>query len=170
MAKVFNRQTGKGLKDQKSVRSFLEDQGVIYERWGVERLPVQLQREYLLKEEEREKLIELYRDEISELKRVQNYKTEDIVILSDNTPNLESLLEKFRKEHHHIDDEVRFTIDGSGVFTVHQGKLIFDITVEPGDLVVVPACARHWFDLNEEKRIKCIRIFKDPAGWEAVYD
>jgi 1,2-dihydroxy-3-keto-5-methylthiopentene dioxygenase len=170
MAKVFNRQTGKGLKDQKSVSSFLGDQGVIYERWGIERLPSRLRSEYRLKDEEKGELIDLFRDEIGELKRSQNYQTEDIVVLSEKTPDLEGVLEKFRKEHHHIDDEVRFTIDGSGIFSIHQGELTFDITVEPGDLVVVPAYTRHWFNLNEEQRIKCIRIFKDPAGWEAVYD
>jgi 1,2-dihydroxy-3-keto-5-methylthiopentene dioxygenase len=61
-------------------------------------------------------------------------------------------------------------VDGSGTFTIRKNDLIFDVTVAAGDLMVVPAYTRHWFDLTSERKIKCIRIFKDPTGWVAVYD
>ena len=115
-------------------------------------------------------MIELSGDEISELKRTQDYKSEDIVVLSETMPNLQGLLGKIRKEQHHIDNEVRFEIDGGGVFTARRGELILDFRIETEDLVVVPANTRDWFDLDEQQKIKCIWIFNDPAGWEAVYE
>lgn len=90
--------------------------------------------------------------------------------MSDKTPNLEALLEKFKKEHHHVDDEVRFVVDGSGVFPLKLDGEVVEVWVEAGDLIVVPAGTRHWFELDENRKIKCIRVFKTPAGWEAIYD
>ncbi len=155
-------------KDEAAV--YLSDQGFIYESWGVGRLRDSLKDSYTLSEGEQQEILALYGKEISALKASQGYLTEDIVVLSSVTENLEGILEKFKREHHHTDDEVRFVVDGSGIFTFRKGSLIFDVTVHPGDLLSVPAYTRHWFDLCEEKKIKCIRIFKDPAGWVAIYD
>ena len=115
-------------------------------------------------------IIQAYEKELKELKEKKGYVTEDIVVLSEKTPNLEELLEKFKKEHHHIDDEVRFVVDGSGVFPIKINGEIVDVYVEEGDLIVVPAGARHWFELDENRKIKCIRVFKTPEGWEAIYE
>ena len=80
------------------------------------------------------------------------------------------LLDKFNREHHHTEDEVRFVVDGHGIFTIcgRSGRY-FDVGVGPGDLIAVPAWTRHWFTLAEDRRIKCIRLFQDPAGWAAIY-
>jgi 1,2-dihydroxy-3-keto-5-methylthiopentene dioxygenase len=43
-------------------------------------------------------------------------------------------------------------------------------TAEPGDLIVIPANRRHLFYLTDKSRIRCIRLFESPAGWEAIYD
>ncbi|BBP88810.1 hypothetical protein BsIDN1_24280 [Bacillus safensis] len=57
---------------------------------------------------------------ISEKKR--GYKAQDVISLSDATPNLdELLLQNFKREHHHTDDEVRFIVSGHGIFAI-QGK------------------------------------------------
>jgi 1,2-dihydroxy-3-keto-5-methylthiopentene dioxygenase len=170
MAIINIRTTGEMLCEGKAVRTYLKEQGVIYEFWGVERLNGHLKESYTLSPDEQQAILGLYGSEISDLKSRQGYITQDIVVLSEATPNLEALLEKFRREHHHTDDEVRFVVDGSGIFTIRKGVLTFDVTVVAGDLLVVPAYTRHWFDLTSERRIKCIRIFKDPAGWVAIYD
>jgi 1,2-dihydroxy-3-keto-5-methylthiopentene dioxygenase len=136
----------------------------------VERLPGRLKKSYALSPEDQQTILDLYEPELSDLKTRQGYLAQDIVVLSDKTPDLGALLRKFRREHHHTDDEVRFVLDGSGVFTIRRNGSIFDVTLQAGDLLVVPAYTRHSFELTEDRRIKCIRVFKDPAGWAAVYD
>jgi len=170
MAKIVFRSTGKVIEGEKNIREFLSKYGITYERWGVERLPERLKEEYNLTEEEQKAIIGAYKEELEKLKKEKGYVTEDIVVLSDRTPNLEKLLDMFKKEHHHIDDEVRFVVDGSGIFPIKIEGEIVDVYVEAGDLIVVPAGTRHWFELDENRRIKCIRVFKTPAGWEAIYD
>ncbi len=170
MAMITIRRSGQVLRKKKEVLSYLTEQGVIHEVWGVERVNGHLKESYTLSPDEQQAILGLYEPEISDLKSRQGYITQDIVVLSEATPKLEEILGKFRREHHHIDDEVRFVVDGGGIFTILKDGLIFDVNVVPGDLLGVPAYTRHWFDLTAERRIKCIRIFKDPAGWVAIYD
>ena len=80
------------------------------------------------------------------------------------------LLAKFSVEHHHTDDEVRFTVAGEGVFEINvTADERVKFTAQPGDLIVVPAWRRHLFYLTDQKTIRCIRLFKDNNGWEALY-
>jgi 1,2-dihydroxy-3-keto-5-methylthiopentene dioxygenase len=46
---------------------------------------------------------------------------------------------------------------------------VFAIDVEPGDLIRVPLCTLHWFDLCGDRRIRAIRLFQDPSGWTPHY-
>ncbi|RUM61605.1 MAG: acireductone dioxygenase [Persephonella sp.] len=170
MAKLVFRNSGKVIEDDKEIKEFLNKYGVVFDRWGVERLPEDLRKNYELSEEEEKAIIEAYREELEKLKKEKGYITEDIVILSDKTPNLDALLEKFKREHHHIDDEVRFVVDGSGIFPIKIDGEVVEVHVGAGDLIVVPAGARHWFELDENRKIKCIRVFKTPEGWEAIYN
>ncbi|SNZ09866.1 1,2-dihydroxy-3-keto-5-methylthiopentene dioxygenase [Persephonella hydrogeniphila] len=170
MAKLVFRGSGKVIENPEEIKKFLKKYGVIYDRWGVERLPENLRENYELSEEEQRAIIDAYREELEKLKKEKGYITEDIVVLSEKTPNLEQLMTKFKREHHHTDDEVRFVVDGSGIFPVKIEGEIVEIHVGAGDLIVVPAGARHWFELDEQRKIKCIRVFKTPAGWEAIYN
>jgi len=105
------------------------------------------------------------------VKQKNDYLTEDIVSLSPQTPNLETILAKFDKPHHHVDDEVRLVLSGSGIFGVipPEGEP-FEIHVHKGDFIVIPAYTCHWFMLTDEGHITALRIFKTQAGWEAIYE
>lgn len=170
MAKLVFRNSGKTVTDEIEIKEILSSYGVIYDRWGIDRLPEDIRKKYEIDEENSKAIINAYEKELKELKEKMGYITEDIVVLSDKTPNLDALLEKFKREHHHIDDEVRFVVDGSGIFPIKIDGEIVDVHVEAGELIVVPAGARHWFELDENRKIKCIRVFKTPAGWEAIYN
>lgn len=170
MAKLVFRNSGKTVTDEREIKEILSSYGVIYDRWGIDRLPEDIRKKYEIDEENSKAIINAYEKELRELKEKMGYITEDIVVLSDKTPNLDALLEKFKREHHHIDDEVRFVVDGSGIFPIKIDGEIVDVHVEAGELIVVPAGARHWFELDENRKIKCIRVFKTPAGWEAIYN
>jgi 1,2-dihydroxy-3-keto-5-methylthiopentene dioxygenase len=43
------------------------------------------------------------------------------------------------------------------------------VQVEKGDLIVVPKDRNHRFMLTERKAIRCVRLFKDAAGWVPHY-
>ena len=112
-----------------------------------------------------------YKNQIQNLKRKFGYKTEDCCTLNKALSNLDKMLEPFMKEHHHTDDEVRFTVEGEGIFGINPlSDPPFEVYVERGDLLVVPANTRHWFELTEKKNICCIRIFKENPKWEAIYE
>ncbi len=93
-----------------------------------------------------------------------------MINVSPATPNLDAMLAKFSKEHTHTEDEVRFTVRGSGVFHIHpKNGPVFAIQIESGDLINVPRGTQHWFDLCEDKTIRCIRLFQDQSGWTPHY-
>jgi len=107
-----------------------------------------------------------YRAPIEELKRRNGYIEEDVVALNSDTPNLEALCERFLVEHLHDEDEVRFVLEGEGVFDIRsQNDRYMRVTVEQGDLIVVPAKRYHRFMLTDKREIRCARLFKDKAGW-----
>ncbi|WP_027415599.1 1,2-dihydroxy-3-keto-5-methylthiopentene dioxygenase [Aneurinibacillus terranovensis] len=171
MAYIQFRDNGEKIEGTEDLLPFLNTQDVIYEKWGVERLNGHLKENYALTDEEKAAIINAFREEIDELSARRGYQTEDIIVLSDQTPNLDALLDKFKEEHHHTDDEVRFCVDGHGIFTLKsKDGRYFDVVMEPGDLISVPAYTRHWFTLCDDRKIKCIRIFVTPAGWEAIYE
>lgn len=112
-----------------------------------------------------------YKDQIEKLKKNFGYASADVCAMTSQTPNLDKMLGAFIKEHHHSDDEVRFTVEGEGIFGINPiTDPPFEIYVEPGDLILVPANTRHWFNLTESKNICCIRIFKENPKWEAIYE
>lgn len=151
--------------------SFLEEEGLPYRNWDVSKLPGRLRDNYALTEAEQAEILAAFREEVEALKAEAGYVTADVVVLSKDTPNLEALLGKFSREHHHSEDEVRFVVDGHGIFTIRgRSGRYFEVTVGPGDLITVPAGTRHWFTLAEDRQIKCIRLFKDPSGWAAIYE
>ena len=149
-------------KDPAEITKLLADEGITYERWGTRQQNCAADAEVL----------EAYAPEVARLKEKGSYVHADLVALSPKTPGLNDICEKFVKEHHHDDDEVRFVVEGNGVFEVQSQKdgAMLKISTEPGDLIVIPAKRRHLFYLTEEKAIRCIRLFKDSKGWEAIYD
>jgi len=104
------------------------------------------------------------------LKAAEGYVHQDEVRLSPDTPNLEALCAKFVDEHLHTEDEVRFVLEGEGVFDIRsEDDRWMRVTVEKGDLIVIPKDRYHRFFLTDQKRIQCVRLFQDKAGWEPHY-
>jgi 1,2-dihydroxy-3-keto-5-methylthiopentene dioxygenase len=111
-----------------------------------------------------------YRQKIEELNAQGGYVTADVIDVYPDTPGLDAMLNRFNSEHWHSEDEVRFIIEGRGVFHIHPaGQPVMAVEVGPGDLIRVPAGIHHWFDLCQDRRIRAIRLFKDPAGWAPNY-
>ncbi|MFD2370447.1 acireductone dioxygenase [Brevibacillus sp. GCM10020057] len=170
MAQIRFHDTNEYISSPEEVISFLNTQEIIYEKWGVDRLDPKHRDNYSPTEEEKQEILDAFKPEIEAISQRRGYLTADIVVLSDATPNLDDLLVKFKNEHHHIDDECRFCVDGHGIFAI-KGKdgRYFDVELEPGDLISVPPNFRHYFTLMDDRKIKAIRLFVTPAGWEAIY-
>ena len=110
-----------------------------------------------------------YESFVEHFKLMNKYISSDIVRLSKETPK--EVLDPFKKVHHHTDDEVRFTIDGEGVFgIIPDEKTEIEIYCTKGDLINIPAYTRHWFKLTKSHEMNCVRIFKDNPKWEAIYN
>ena len=150
------------ITDYEAIKSRLAEIGIGYEVWKP--------KTHLDKTASSEQVLEGFADQINQLKAEGGYVAADVIDLFPDTPNLDVMLAKFSKEHWHDEDEVRFIIEGRGVFHIHpEGGEVVALEVEEGDLARVPAGTWHWFDLCEEKRIRAIRLFQDPAGWTPRY-
>ncbi len=162
MARVIIADENRTLEDLAEIRQFLEPYGIWYEHWPVEnRLSADASNEQILKE---------FAPEIESLKQRGQFVTADVINVNNQTPNLDSMLAKFDKEHTHSEDEVRFTVAGNGLFHIHpdQGP-VFAVEVAAGDLINVPHGTKHWFNLCDDRAIRCIRLFQDMAGWTPEY-
>ncbi len=114
-------------------------------------------------------VIAAYRSDIDRLLGERGYQAFDVISLHPEHPDREQLRAKFLNEHTHAEDEVRFFVAGSGLFTLHLGERVFEVLCERGDLIAVPAGTRHWFDMGPAPRFTAIRIFTNPAGWVANF-
>ena len=152
----------KTLTDEAEVRRHLAGIGVCYERWE----PAHA----LADGASAEEVLDAYAVEVERLKSRGGYVTADVIDVGPQTPGLDAMLEKFKREHWHDEDEVRFVISGRGLFHLHpEGGPVTCVEVEPGDLLAVPRGMRHWFGLCPDRRIRAIRLFQDPTGWTPHY-
>lgn len=111
-----------------------------------------------------------YQPGIDTLKAEKGYIEQDIVELSPDTPNLDAICAKFIDEHLHTEDEVRFVLEGEGIFDIRSSDdRWMRVQVEAGDLIVVPKDRHHRFMLTERKHIRCVRLFQDMSGWVPHY-
>jgi len=171
MAYITFQNKKEQIHEQEGVASFLSSQDVIYENWDISKLSPSLVEKYLLSDEEKEEILNTFTREIADISARRGYKAQDVISLSKNTPNLDVLLTNFKKEHHHTDDEVRFIVSGHGVFVI-QGKdgKFFDVHLNPGDLISVPENTRHYFTLEEDRKVVAVRIFVTTEGWVPIYE
>jgi 1,2-dihydroxy-3-keto-5-methylthiopentene dioxygenase len=162
MAVVLIPHENRRLADGDAIREFLAPFAITHQRWPLE--------ERVDPNAAPEAILAAYAPEIEALKSQGGYVTADVIDVGPETPNLDALLEKFRKEHTHSEDEVRFILKGRGLFHVRPpAGPVFAIQVEAGDLLNVPKDTKHWFDLCADKTIRAIRLFQDKAGWTPHY-
>jgi 1,2-dihydroxy-3-keto-5-methylthiopentene dioxygenase len=150
------------LQQPEEVGAFLARHGIEYERWATDRP--------LTAETSADEVLAAYATEVNALMARGAYTTADVIDVKADTPNLDVMLAKFNREHWHDEDEVRFIIEGRGLFHVHPPDgPVFAIEVEAGDLIRVPRGTHHWFDLCADRRIRAIRLFQDQSGWTPHY-
>ena len=110
-----------------------------------------------------------YADAIARVQRDGGYATVDAIRMTPDHPDREPLRRKFLEEHTHAEDEVRFFVEGCGLFVLHIGSEVLSVLCERGDLMRVPAGTRHWFDMGSQPRFCAVRWFNNPEGGGAVH-
>ena len=116
-----------------------------------------------------EEVAALYAPEIARLKAQGGYQAMDVARMKPDHPDRAAIRTKFLSEHRHDEDEVRFFIEGAGLFCLREGGKVYLALCETGDLISVPAGIRHWFDMGEHPRFTAVRLFTSPEGWVARY-
>lgn len=147
--------------DPKTIQQQLADAGIRFEQWPTA--------PGIRAGDSQEAVIGAYRKQIDALCSEEGYQTVDVISLGSDHPDKVALREKFLSEHHHSEDEVRFFVQGQGLFALHIGERVYEVTCVKGDLISVPANTRHWFDLGPAPELVAIRFFNNPDGWVAHY-
>jgi 1,2-dihydroxy-3-keto-5-methylthiopentene dioxygenase len=143
--------------DHSAITDQLQAIGVEFEHWRADR--------DLADNADQETILAAYRLPISALTARYGFRSIDVVSLTPDHADAAALRSKFLAEHTHADFEVRFFVDGRGLFYLHVGERVYMILCERGDLLSVPANTPHWFDMGTHPFFKCIRFFTTPEGW-----
>jgi 1,2-dihydroxy-3-keto-5-methylthiopentene dioxygenase len=143
------------------IRRELDAIGIRFERWDAGRP--------LAPGASQEEILDAYREDVDRLMRENGFRSADVVSLTPDHPQREALRAKFLDEHTHSEDEVRFFVDGQGLFYIHKGGQVYGVLCGKGDLISVPDNTTHWFDMGPEPRFTAIRLFSNPEGWVANF-
>ncbi len=143
--------------DADAIAAALVEIGVTFERWPLKPL------------EADSDILAVYADEIARLTAQGGYRSIDVARIAPDHPERAAMRGKFLSEHTHGEDEVRFFVEGAGLFTLHHDARVFNMLCCAGDLISVPAGMRHWFDMGAAPRFTAIRLFVNPDGWVAAF-
>lgn len=154
-------QHGTRYTDFADIKAHLHSLGVLFERWDANyEISVDV---------EQNTVLTAYREAINELKHKFSFQSIDVVHVHPDHPDKANLRKKFISEHIHDDFEIRFFIEGCGLFYLHVADKVYVVLCERGTLISVPAETKHWFDMGENPNFTCIRFFTTPYGWVANF-
>lgn len=147
--------------DHAEISRLLAEKGVVFERWQAN--------QPLNEQATADDVLAAYRADIDRLMQDNGFQSVDVIGLTPDHPDKDALRQKFLNEHTHSEYEVRFFVDGQGLFSLHLGDEVYSVLCEKGDLISVPAGTTHWFDMGPNPRFKAIRLFTSPEGWVANF-
>lgn len=163
MAILSVPEEGLTVKDPIEIKRFLNERGVYFDQWEAE--------VHFEDTATPEEILDAYRKELDLFMKDGGYQTADVITINHLTENYEAIRAKFLAEHTHTEDEIRFFVDGEGLFWFNlETEPVFNLLCEQGDSISVPAGTKHWFDAGETNPfVKAIRIFIDMSGWVPHY-
>ena len=147
-------------EDPRDIANALAPIGVRFERWPQRPLPA---------DADQDSVLEAFAPEVAKLQLENGYQAVDVMRVAPDHPDRVALRTKFLSEHRHSEDEVRFFVEGEGLFTLRLDDRVYAVLCTAGDLISVPAGMRHWFDMGAAPGFTVIRLYVDPAGWVANY-
>ncbi len=151
------------LTNVSEIRRFLNDRGVYFDQWNCDVV--------FDDTASQEDILRAYEKDLKPFMEKGGYLTSDVISINTLTENYDAIRAKFLAEHTHSEDEIRFFVDGQGLFWFNLPENpVFNLLCEKGDLISVPAGTKHWFDAGETNPfVKAIRIFIDMTGWIPAY-
>lgn len=150
------------LTEASEIQNYLASIGIDYEFWG--------NAKNVSPDASADEILEAYSSKIEQMKVKGGYVTADVIDIKADIPNLETMLDRFRPEHWHDEDEVRFIVKGCGIFHIApENGDVTAVKMTAGDLIRVPNGTKHWFDLDETRTVRAIRLFQDISGWTPLY-
>ncbi|MDO9106233.1 MAG: cupin [Methylovulum sp.] len=152
---------GERYTDFNAIHEQLDAISVQFERWTANN--------EFAADADQETILAAYADAIARLTEQYGFQSIDVINVTPDHPEKTALRQKFLAEHVHDDFEVRFFIEGCGLFYLHVADKIYAVLCEQGDLISVPANTTHWFDMGENPHFKTIRLFTTPYGWVATF-
>ena len=149
------------MRDFEKIKSNLDTVNVLMERWGTKKSLGSITKP--------DEILTAYKESIDRLNARYHFQSVDVVTLRPDNPKRNELRQLFINEHVHEDFEVRFFVEGKGLFYLHIDNDVYCILCGKGDLISVPAHTKHWFDMGSAPNFSAIRLFTTNNGWEARF-
>ncbi len=167
---ILRLETGEPLTEVGAIAAELAPLNIGLNVWSTGTDVRSLLAQQTLTDDEKEQVLVGLDHYFEQLKADLGYTSRDLIVLHPEVPNLEVMLAKFDKVHTHADDEVRYIVDGEGVFGfVRPDGSQVELTVQAGEYINVPAGTEHWFYLTPSRRVKAVRYFAGTDGWTPEY-
>ncbi|WP_224369278.1 1,2-dihydroxy-3-keto-5-methylthiopentene dioxygenase [Hyalangium versicolor] len=147
--------------DFASIQRELGAVGIRFERWAANQpLPPGAGQDEILT---------AYHESVDRLMREKGFQSADVIKMAPDHPQKVEMRNKFLSEHTHSEDEVRFFVEGKGLFNIHKEGRVYAVLCEKGDLIGVPDGTPHWFDMGPQPHFTAIRLFTSKEGWVARF-
>lgn len=147
--------------DFAEIQAKLAELGVDFERWNAAA--------ELAIDASSDEVLGAYQAQIRALMDRHGLQSVDVVSMHPEHPQREAMRQKFLAEHVHDDFEVRFFVDGQGLFNIRANGRVYAMLCTRDDLINLPAGTVHWFDMGPAPQFKAIRLFTTAEGWVARF-
>ncbi|OSX62672.1 hypothetical protein POSPLADRAFT_1141837, partial [Postia placenta MAD-698-R-SB12] len=112
-----------------------------------------------------------WQGQIDALAEERTYKNRDTIGIESfsSVDAMKAQLEVFFREHMHEDEEIRYTLKGTGFYDIrdYDTDKWIRLEVHAGDLIILPAGIYHRFTIGLENDYSTMRLFKDNPKWIA---
>lgn len=151
------------ITDPSAIRKYFNERNLFFDQWECDVV--------FDDNATQEQILAAYAKDLNPFMENGGYQTADVINMTPEMDNYEAIRAKFLSEHTHSEDEIRFFVDGQGIFWFNlETEPVFNLLCERGDLISVPAGTKHWFDAGASRPfVKAIRIFIDMSGWVPHY-
>ena len=169
MAQIRIHEINTRIENEVEVSKFLQEEGVLYEKWNISKLPTHLKENYSLTDENKAEILAVFSKEIADVSARRGYKAHDVISLSNSTPNLDELLINFQKNTIILMMKFALLLVVMASLPLKE-KMGHSLTLNLSrDLISVPENARHYFTLQDDRQVVAIRIFVTTEGWVPIY-
>ena len=107
------------INDPLQIKTYLAQYGVFFDQWTC---AIQFS-----DDASQEEILAAYAENLKPFMENGGYQSADVISIHALTPNYDQIRAKFLAEHTHDEDEIRFFVDGQGLFWFHlHGAPVFN--------------------------------------------